>query len=224
MKVTYIDHSGFLVETDCVYYLFDYYKGSLPEMNKEKTVFVLSSHSHHDHYNSEVFSLLKKLGMEKIRAVLSDDIKEIPENIEALTVSFGKEYDIGSSRKLFTFCSTDEGVAFLIEDGGRLIYHSGDLNDWVWDEEDDSYNRQMTENYRKEIKLLSEKLCGRELDIAFAVLDPRQEKDYDRGLLFFLENVPSKKVYPMHYWGEPSVIDTFLNDHPEYAAKIQKTE
>ena len=161
--------------------------------------------------------------MEKIAAILSDDIKA-PEDIAVLSVSPGKEYDIGSSQKLTTFRSTDMGVAFLIEDEDKLIYHSGDLNDWVWDEESDSYNAKMTEDYRGEIMLLSKKLCGRELDLSFVVLDPRQEKDYMRGLLFFLENIPVKKVYPMHYWENPSVIGTFLSEYPEYASKIEKTE
>ena len=64
----------------------------------------------------------------------------------------------------------------------------------------------------------------REIDVAFVVLDPRQEKDYDRGLCYFLENISVKQVYPMHYWEEPAIIETFLRDHPEYRLQIQKTE
>ena len=110
------------------------------------------------------------------------------------------------------------------EDQGTLIYHAGDLNDWVWEEESDSYNEQMTVDYRRQIDLLAETLNGREIDAAFVVLDPRQEKDYDRGLLFFLENISAKQVYPMHYWDEPAIIETFLKDHPEYELQIQRTE
>lgn len=223
MKVTYIHHSGFLVETDRFYYLFDYEKGVLPEMDREKPMFVLSSHSHGDHYNPEVFSLLKERGMHCVRAVLSDDV-EAPAAMDVLQVSPGKEYDLESQVKLTTFRSTDLGVAFLIADQQRLIYHAGDLNDWVWEEETDTYNQEMTRNYREQINLLAEKLDHREIDTAFVVLDPRQEKDYDRGMCFFLENIPAKKVYPMHYWEDPSVIGTFLKDHPEYKAQIQKTE
>lgn len=223
MRVTYIHHSGFLVETDRFYYLFDYEKGVLPEMNGEKPIFVLSSHSHGDHHNPEVFSLLKERGMHGIRSVLSDDI-EAPADMDVLQVSPGKEYDLESQVKLTTFRSTDLGVAFLIEDQQQLVYHAGDLNDWVWEEETDSYNQEMTRNYREQINLLAEKLDHREIDAAFVVLDPRQEKDYDRGMCFFLENIPVKKVYPMHYWENPSVIGTFLKDHPEYKAQIQKTE
>ncbi len=223
MKVTYIHHSGFLVETECFYYLFDYERGSLPDMNREKPVLVLSSHSHGDHYNPEIFSLLKDCGMQRIRAVLSEDI-EAPEAVDVLQVSPGKAYNLGPQQKLTTFRSTDLGVAFLVEDQQELIYHAGDLNDWVWEEETDEYNGQMTVDYRKEIASLSDCLNHREIDTAFVVLDPRQEKDYDRGMCFFLETIPAKKVWPMHYGDDPSVIGRFLKDHPEFKAQIQKTE
>ena len=223
MNVTYIHHSCFLVETDRFYYLFDYEKGSLPEMDREKPLLVLSSHGHGDHYNPEVFSLLADAGMEKVRAVLSDDI-EAPANTDTLWVSPGKKYELGHQQTLTTFRSTDLGVAFLIEDRNERIYHAGDLNDWVWEEETDAYNEQMTKDYRREIQLLSQELGGREIDAAFVVLDPRQEKDYHRGMVFFLENIPAKRVYPMHYWGNPGIMETFLKDHPQYRFQIQKTE
>ena len=223
MKVTYIHHSCFLVETDSCYYLFDYESGSLPELDAAKPILVLSSHGHADHYNAGVFSLLTASGMQDIRAVLSEDI-EAPDNISTLQVAPGQEYDLGPQQKLTTFRSTDLGVAFLIEDQQLLIYHAGDLNDWVWEEETDAYNAQMTADYRTQIRLLSEKLDHREIDAAFVVLDPRQEKDYDRGMCYFLEHISAKHVYPMHYWGNPGIMDTFLKDHPEYQLQIQKTK
>jgi L-ascorbate metabolism protein UlaG (beta-lactamase superfamily) len=211
------------VETHLFYYLFDYEKGHLPELNTEKPIFVLSSHGHADHYNPEVFTLLTDLGMRDIRAILSDDI-QVPAHINTLQVSPEMEYELGYQQKLTTFRSTDLGVAFLIEDQNELIYHAGDLNDWVWDDESEAYNEQMTLDYRKQIRLLADSLHHRQIDVAFVVLDPRQEKDYDRGLRFFLEHIPAKQVYPMHYWDDPSVIDAFLRDHPEYQSQIQKTE
>ena len=223
MKVTYIHHSCFLVETDRFYYLFDYEKGCLPEMDITKPIFVLSSHGHADHYNSEIFSLLAAVGMQHIRAILSEDI-EAPANINTRKVYPGKNYELGPQQTLTTFRSTDLGVAFLIEDQKTLIYHAGDLNDWVWEEESDSYNEQMTINYRKQIDLLSETVNHQEIDVAFVVLDPRQEKDYDRGLCYFLEKISAKQVYPMHYWENPTIIETFLKEHPEYKSQIKRTE
>lgn len=223
MKVRYIDHSCFLIETDRFYYLFDYANGSLPEMDTEKPVFVLASHGHSDHYNPEVFSLLSAAGMRHVRAILSEDIEK-PAQTDALLVSPGREYDLGPEQRLITFQSTDLGVAFLIEDQGKLIYHAGDLNDWVWEEESAAYNEQMTVDYRRQIDLLAKKLGQRKIDAAFVVLDPRQEKNYARGMCYFLENISAKQVFPMHYWGKPAVIDTFLNEHPEYQSRIQRTE
>lgn len=223
MKVTYIHHSGFLVETDRFYYLFDYESGGLPEMDAAKPILALSSHSHADHHNPEVFSLLEASGMQRIRAILSDDI-EVPANIDSLIVSPNKSYDLGQRQKLTTFRSTDLGVAFLIEEEDTLIYHAGDLNDWVWEEESDAYNAEMTAGYRKQIDLLAQKLDHRKIDTAFVVLDPRQEKDYDRGMIYFLRNIPAKQIYPMHYWDKPDIIDAFLRDHPEYKSQIQRTE
>lgn len=94
----------------------------------------------------------------------------------------------------------------------------------MWEEESDSYNERMTKDYRKQIKLLSKKLNGREIDVAFVVLDPRQEKDYDKGMCYFLEHIPVKEVYPMHYWGNPDIMEVFLKEHPEYQFQIKKTE
>ena len=223
MKVTYIHHSCFLVETERFYYLFDYEKGNLPEMDVSKPVFVLSSHGHGDHYNPQIFSLLQSAGMQHVRAVLSDDI-EVPAQMDVLQICAGRTYNLEPHLKLTTFESTDLGVAFLIQDQQTLIYHAGDLHDWVWEEESDTYNEEMTINYRKQIDLLAGVLNGCRIDTAFVVLDPRQEKDYDRGLCYFLEKIPVKQVYPMHYWGKPEIIETFLKDHPEYQYQIQKTE
>ena len=111
MNVTYIHHSGFLVETCRFYYLFDYEKGQLPPMDITKPILVLSSHGHGDHYNPEIFSLLAAAGMRNVRAILSDDI-DVPENIDTLQVAPGKEYVLGFQQTLTAFQSTDLGVAF----------------------------------------------------------------------------------------------------------------
>ena len=115
MKVTYIHHSGFLVETNRYYFIFDYETGQLPSLNTDKPIFVFSSHSHQDHYNPEIFSILQKQGMKHVRAILSDDI-ELPTNVDILQVSSNEFYELDNHLNLTTFKSTDLGVAFLIED------------------------------------------------------------------------------------------------------------
>ena len=51
MKITYIYHSGFLVESADAYYIFDYYRADFPVTDADKPVYVFVSHRHPDHYN-----------------------------------------------------------------------------------------------------------------------------------------------------------------------------
>ena len=226
MNVTYIHHSGFLIETEACYYLIDYFQGSIPALNPCKPVLVLASHKHHDHYQKSVFNILKDMGMQSIYAVLSRDIPAgaRPEDVPCLPVSAGKRYELPQGQEVVTFRSTDVGVAFLIRDGQELFYHAGDLNDWVWSEEPEADNQRMTEKYQKQIDLLARELDGRTLTAAFVVLDPRQEQDYDRGMLYFLQHISCGCVYPMHYWEQQQIMERFLREHPQYQSRIKLTQ
>ena len=225
MKVDYIGHSGFLVETRVCYYLFDYYEGELPRMDGEKMVIVFCSHGHGDHYQPRIFGKLREMGMQRIYGVLSKDIGDCKEEAakELVYVAAGGRYKLPLGQELFTYRSTDLGVAFLIFEEDEAIYHAGDLNDWVWEGEEPEYNEQMTKDYREQIDALAEQLGKHRLSCAFVVLDPRQEKDYDRGMLYFLEKVKADRVYPMHFWGKPQVITQFLTEHPQYKDRIVAT-
>ena len=61
VKVTYIEHSCFSVELDNSIVLFDYYKGEIPDFDKDKTIYVFSSHNHHDHFNISIFKMLNHI-------------------------------------------------------------------------------------------------------------------------------------------------------------------
>ena len=224
MDVTYIYHSGFLVETKACYYLFDYYRKELPKLHPEKPILVFASHFHQDHYNKKVFELLEQQGMKNIHAILSKDIarRNYPdaEGVGITCVTFHQRYELPCGTELETLHSTDSGVAFLVTCPEGVIYHAGDLNDWVWEGEPEQDNRQMTGSYRHEIKMLA----GRTIDVAFLPLDPRQEGYYAEGMRYFLENVDVKAVYPMHYWGEPDIIERFLAEYPAYRDVVRETE
>lgn len=66
MKITYIGHSGFFVEMEDACFLFDYYKGTIPETDGNKKMYVFVSHRHHDHYNEEIFRLQENSGIYNI--------------------------------------------------------------------------------------------------------------------------------------------------------------
>lgn len=224
MKITYIGHSGFTVETEKSIYIFDYFKGELPDIPADKPVIVFASHSHPDHYNPQVFDRLKEKGVElsRMQAVFSKDIREnkYPEGVPVTKVRAHMSYLLEDGTFVETLLSTDQGVAFLLTTQEGVIYHAGDLNDWYWEGEPEQDNRNMTGRYRAEI----DRIKGREVDIAFVPLDPRLENAYARGMLYFLKKVQAKHVFPMHYWERPEVMDTFLSEYPEYDALIENPE
>ena len=202
IKVTYLDHSGFLVELEDAYFLFDYYKGRLPQIDLEKKMVVLVSHAHHDHYRKDIFNLRKHF--REIRYVLSSDI-EIKAEKDIVQMQPNEKKEVMGA-EIRTLRSTDEGVAFVVHYAGKTIYHAGDLNWWHWEEEDDAYNRMMRGDYQKEI----ETLTGEKIDLAFVVLDPRQEEQFYWGFDWYMRHTDTKIVFPMHMWKQYEVQDRLI--------------
>ena len=129
MKITYIGHSGFFVEMEDACFLFDYYKGTIPETDGNKKMYVFVSHRHHDHYNEEIFRLQEKF--RDIQYIISSDVYELashPEkNDKIIYMKAGEEADIKGCY-VRTLRSNDEGTAFFIRYKDQTIYHAGDLN------------------------------------------------------------------------------------------------
>ena len=215
MKVTYLAHSGILVELKDYYCIFDYYKGELPLLDKEKDVIVFCSHSHNDHYNPLIFDLLNRRGM-RYQAILANDISD-ENRLSKIKHSFVKPdecYQFDGGIQVETLLSNDSGVAFIV------ITDEGMINDWYWEGEPEEENIELRTIYYTEIG----KIKGRHFDVAFVPLDPRLEAHYADGLLYFLENVDCDAVFPIHYWGEPAVIQRFIVEYPQYQYRIKNTE
>ena len=222
MRIRYLYHSGFLVETGNACYVFDYYRGALPPLAPEKPVTVFVSHGHGDHYNPDIFPLLRAAGAGSILGIISRDIPEkwLPREENILRVRTNERLTLPGGEQVETLLSTDQGVAFVLTCSEGILYHAGDLNDWVWPGEDEGENRQMTGMYRHEI----DKLKGRPVDVAFVPLDPRQEAAAFSGLSYFLGQVPARRVFPMHYWEQPEIIGQFIKLNPQWRAQIIDTE
>lgn len=201
MKVIFMDHSGFCVELDHTVLIFDYYKGEIPKFSQEKDIFVFVSHGHSDHYNKKIWELKKQY--KNITYILSDDIKE---ERDAVFMGADEKKKIGNLT-VETLKSNDLGVAFVVQSEEKTIYHAGDLNWWHWNGEPKEDNRYYKNTFLEEIR----KLEGRKIDLAFMLLDPRQEDKYCLGMNTFLEMVYPKKVFPMHCFGDYKIIHQYLS-------------
>lgn len=230
MQITYIEHSGFLVELEDAYFLFDYYKGGIPRMNPEKDIVVFVSHKHGDHYNSAIFGLLEEYP--HVKYILSHEVPvkwfiaqeaERGKDVEPYLIKVRKKQDYefvlhnGNMLKVHTLKSTDLGVAYLLSYRGKNLYHAGDLNLWLWPGE----TTQVNDNMRKAFGNSMEELREKRVDVAFVPLDPRQEEDAFAGLEAYLEVTDTKKVFPMHCWGNYNIIREFLKKHPNYQEVVQ---
>lgn len=177
MKITYLYHSGFLVETESAIFLFDYYKGKLPSFPKEKPLIIFASHKHRDHFDFKIFDFQDHPG--GVAYVFGNDIKlsenylqrrginpAVQEKIhrmsphkELILPLKGKGAE-GEERHIIihTLKSTDAGVAFYVKTENERLYHGGDLNWWHWEGETEAFNRQQERIYKEEIKYLRELL------------------------------------------------------------------
>ena len=219
-KVTYIKHSGVLVETDSAYLLFDYWEGKVPEIDSKKHLYVFASHVHHDHYSRDIFKL--ENACVNVDYILSDDIRTGSSDWKkAENVTFmdsDQETSVGDLR-IKTLWSTDEGVAFLVKMDGLTVYHAGDLHWWYWpgDSDEENEGRRQRE-YKGEIA----KIVGEKIDIAFVVLDPRQEYAGGYGMDVFLSSVGGRYVFPIHLWENYDYLKTYKakNDSKYLGSRI----
>jgi len=206
MKLTYIFHSGFAIEAGEYNIIIDYYKDSAGKnkgvvyddiLRQDKRLYVLSSHSHLDHFNHAVFEW-KELRPD-IRYIFSSDIMEegLAGAGDAFFMKKGDKYT-DEYIAVEAFGSTDLGISFLIKCGGKTIFHAGDLNNWHWDEESTQDEiKEAGDAYITELNLLAEKVDY--LDLAMFPVDPRLGENYMKGAMQFVEKIKTELFVPMHF-------------------------
>lgn len=216
MKLTYIFHSGFALETDSCILIFDYWQDPAravpPLLESGKPLYVFSSHFHEDHFNREIFGWKAKA--RHIRFILSKDIlkhrRARKEEADAWLAK-GAAWQDGQVSVTATG-SNDSGVSWVVGTGGRLIFHAGDLNNW--------YARFLSspagdgrvyspefgcdiDPLREEKRFLGElkdirKLTGR-FDVAMFPMDGRVGNGYTLGARQFIERFDVGCLVPMHF-------------------------
>lgn len=227
MKVWYCHHSGVAVKTQRHLLLFDLFGEALepkegqglqqgyfdPKEAEDQNTIVFVSHEHEDHFDPRIFSFRDKI--KRIEYVLPEELDEIFS--PAVFVHPHMQVNLPDCR-ITTLDSTDIGVAYLVETDGKLIYHAGDLNRWHWEGEEEAFNKDQELRYRREMEYLAKQLDGREIDLAFVPLDPRQEENCILGLQELLCHVRVKQVVPIHFWGDFTA-DRYLKSK-EFPTKI----
>ncbi|NLI92840.1 MAG: MBL fold metallo-hydrolase [Peptococcaceae bacterium] len=218
IKIQYIYHSGFRIETEKHIFIFDYFQGQVVLGDKQTIVF--SSHSHPDHYNPVIFSWQND--KPDIHYVLSHEISSVPKGVNVSFLSPYEEIVIGDVY-IKAFGSTDLGVSFLVRCHGLSLFHAGDLNWWYW-------WRDIPEEITKAELLFKEeiaKMKGQKIDIAFFPVDQRLEHHYCTGADYFIQEIGPQYLVPMHFGDDLTTPVTYaekMKDSPTKVIKITEEE
>lgn len=217
MKLTYIFHSGFAVETQSCVLVFDYWMDPADCMpvilSKGKPVYVLVSHFHEDHFSREIFSWRQCYPHTSFTYILSKDIfrhnRCQKDEADVLMVK-GKSW-CDKNIKIVAAGSNDSGVSWIVEVAGKRIFHAGDLNNWyarfltsdyqggtIWSFEFGEIDPQKDEKqYLGELKDIRKMTDS--FDVVLFPVDGRIGNGYTRGARQFIEQFQIGLFVPMHF-------------------------
>ena len=134
MKLSYIFHSGFVLETERCVLVFDFWMDPARVMDvymgTRKRVYVFASHFHEDHFTREI--LKWRDGIPGITYILSKDIlRRRRASREDADVWMAKGATWKDENLLVIASgSNDSGVSWIVEVEGKRIFHAGDLCNW----------------------------------------------------------------------------------------------
>ena len=238
MKLIYLGHSAFYIESGDFKALIDPFIQGNPQCPFELDDFpqlshILVTHGHADHIgdtvalaqktgalvvcNHELGHYFQGQGLKNVHTMhiggRFDRFKMTPAWHGSSVEIDGKLYDGGTP------------AGFLIDLDGIKIYHAGDLHWWAWPGDTKQNINNMTANYQREIAALHALLNGTAdtlaassmgaplLDLAFLPLDGRLEENYALGIEYFLQAIPVHHVFPMHFWDKYDVISNYLEKY-----------
>ncbi|MGM0608714.1 MAG: MBL fold metallo-hydrolase [Candidatus Muiribacteriota bacterium] len=195
-----IENKTFIFDIPDISFLPEKIEKEIIKYIKNKNLYVFFSHSHADHFRSNINSLIHFSENTTVFA---------PEDVMHLICSdkyFNKKslhqdefYNL-KEFKLQTFKSNDEGLAFLFTFNDKKIYFGGDLACWKWPDLTDDEYKLYVDYFYYIINLISKE----KIDIAFTNWDARLS-NYSGGLDFFNKVKPDIFV-PMHFFGDLTIM------------------
>ncbi len=216
MKFTYLFHSGFVLEAQHSIVVFDYWFDPADAMPRfllsDKSIYVLSSHFHKDHFTRRIFRWREQHS--KITYILSKDILRhccATQSDADVWMVKGSEWQDENLRVRATG-SNDSGVSWIVEVDGKRIFHAGDLGNWFARFLTDDYQggevysaefnvtvnpHRMEQMYLGELKDIRKLADG--FDIAMLPVDGRIGNGYTRGARQFIERFDVGLFVPMHF-------------------------
>ena len=214
VKVNYIYHSCFAVETDNALLVYDYWKDSqdmklhtLIDNRGEKQLYFIESHFHEDHFNPEIQDYADA------RLLISYDTSKRRRIKPPVATAVLRPADIYEDEylKLYALRSTDVGIASLVSlSDGTTIYHAGDNNNWYFTDPDhpDADRVKVSLDQMEKLFLSTLREIKKDfprLDHAMFPVDPRLEQEMLRGMFQLLKTIEVGQLHPMHFCLPPEI-------------------
>lgn len=204
MKVSYIYHSCFMVETESVIVVYDYWQdhegGSLFDYLAQagKPVYFVVSHFHIDHFNDKIFSLSHS------RYLLSYDVikrRKLPVDAVYSELRPGHGY-CDDCIKLHAFRSTDIGVCTLLTfPDNTTVFHAGDCNNWYFNNLSGHLKVTPDNMEKMYLSILRDvKNAAAHINYVMFPVDPRLGDQLLRGPSQWLDKIGTDHFFPMHFW------------------------
>lgn len=218
MTLTYVFHSGFVLEAERCILIFDYWMdpaGVIPgALRTSKQVYVFASHFHEDHFTREILRWKTAYPTTSLTYILSKDIlkRRRAEATEAdVWLAKGSTW-ADQNLKVTATGSNDSGVSWVVEVEGRTVFHAGDLCNWYarfladGQTEGEIYSKEFGEYFNpvaEEKRFLGElkdirKVTDR-FDLVLFPVDGRIGNGYTLGGRQFIERFEVGRFVPMHF-------------------------
>lgn len=219
MELTYIYHSGFVVESDRCVLIFDYWMDPANVIERfvnpasHKHIYVFVSHFHRDHFNKEIFQWKDENTFSQFTYLLSRDILDrhlLDEHAADAWLEKSDTWHDDNIRVTATG-SNDSGVSWVVELDGKRIFHAGDLCNWYArfladDTPETIYSSEIgirvnpVEEERRFLNELDDiSKVNQSFDIAMVPVDGRIGNGYTLGARQFIGNFKVKLLVPMHF-------------------------
>ena len=219
IRLTYIFHSGFVVETAAGILVFDYWldlANVLPKCLSRRGgrhVYVFASHFHKDHFTKDIFGWKQSLGSDVTYILSKDILKHSRADKGEADVWLAKGGTWADENIQVTATgSNDSGVSWIVETGGNRIFHAGDLCNWYarFLADGNKYRQPYSEELGEDIDPVAEEKrflgelkgiqkVAKGFDLVMFPVDGRIGNGYTLGARQFIERFQVGMFVPMHF-------------------------
>ena len=158
----------------------DWYRGEI--------VFLPIKPHHHYHGRNNYIRIFTHARRD--RFILSDDIQT---NSPHTSVGPDTSHAF-DGYKITCFGSTDQGISLLLETHEGTFFFAGDLNAWIWPEDDEETQIKERDDFLREL----DKIKVYPVDLACVPADPRLGENFAEGVRLF-DKIVNPRAVIIHF-------------------------